>query len=73
MKIGENFKSEQINNQLSVSEQQSSSKMKIKNTSHQTISLGQYRLRIHSGKPIASTLTKQILSVMVGKARVLLR
>lgn len=40
MKIGENFKSEQINNQLSVSEQQSSSKMKIKNTSHQTISLG---------------------------------
>ena len=40
MKIGENSKSEQINNQLSVSEQQSSSKMKIKNTSHQTISLG---------------------------------
>lgn len=40
MKICENFKSEQINNQLSVSEQQSSSKMKIKNTSHQTISLG---------------------------------
>lgn len=37
MKIGENSKSEQINNQLSVSEQQSSSKMKIKNTSHQTI------------------------------------
>ena len=34
MKIGENSKSEQINNQLSVSEQQSSSKMKIKNTSH---------------------------------------
>lgn len=32
MKIGENSKSEQINNQLSVSEQQSSSKMKIKNT-----------------------------------------
>ena len=40
MKIGENSKSEQINNQLSVSEQQSSSKMKIKNPSHQTISLG---------------------------------
>ena len=40
MKIGENSKSEQINNQLSVSEQQSSSKMKIKNTSHQTLSLG---------------------------------
>ena len=40
MKIGENSKSEQINNQLSVSEQQSSSKMKIMNTSHQTISLG---------------------------------
>mgnify|MGYP004478300979 FL=1 len=40
MKIGESSKSEQINNQLSVSEQQSSSKMKIKNTSHQTISLG---------------------------------
>ena len=40
MKIGENSKSEQINNQLSVSEQQSSSKMKIKNTSHRTISLG---------------------------------
>ena len=40
MKICENSKSEQINNQLSVSEQQSSSKMKIKNTSHQTISLG---------------------------------
>ena len=40
MKIGENSKSEQINNQLSVTEQQSSSKMKIKNTSHQTISLG---------------------------------
>ena len=40
MKIGESSKSEQINNQLPVSEQQSSSKMKIKNTSHQTISLG---------------------------------
>lgn len=40
MKIGESSKSEQIYNQLSVSEQQSSSKMKIKNTSHQTISLG---------------------------------
>lgn len=40
MKIGESSKSEQINNQLSASEQQSSSKMKIKNTSHQTISLG---------------------------------
>ena len=40
MKIGESSKSEQVNNQLSVSEQQSSSKMKIKNTSHQTISLG---------------------------------
>ena len=40
MKIGECSKSEQVNNQLSVSEQQSSSKMKIKNTSHQTISLG---------------------------------
>ena len=40
MKICENSKSEQINNQLSASEQQSSSKMKIKNTSHQTISLG---------------------------------
>ena len=40
MKIGENSKSEQINNQLSVSEQQSSSKMKIMKTSHQTISLG---------------------------------
>ena len=39
MKICENSKSEQINNQLSASEQQSS-KMKIKNTSHQTISLG---------------------------------
>ena len=34
MKIGENSKSEQINNQLSVSEQQSSSKMKIKNGCH---------------------------------------
>ena len=32
--------SEQINNQLSASEQKSSSKMKIMNTSHQTISLG---------------------------------
>lgn len=40
MKIGESSKSEQINNQLPVSEQQSSSKMKIENTSHQTISLG---------------------------------
>ncbi|WP_373132139.1 AAA family ATPase [Ruminococcus sp. Marseille-P328] len=40
MKIGESSKSEQIYNQLPVSEQQSSSKMKIKNTSHQTISLG---------------------------------
>ena len=49
MKIGENSKSEQINNQLSVSEQQSSSKMKIKNTSHQTNFPRQYRLRIHSG------------------------
>lgn len=39
MKICENSKSEQINNQLSASEQQSS-KMKIKNTSYQTISLG---------------------------------
>ena len=39
MKICENSKSEQINNQLSASEQQSS-KMKIKNTSHQTLSLG---------------------------------
>ena len=40
MKICENSKSEQINNQLSASEQKSSSKMKIMNTSHQTISLG---------------------------------
>lgn len=40
MKIGESSKAEQIYNQLPVSEQQSSSKMKIKNTSHQTISLG---------------------------------
>ena len=40
MKIGESSKSERIYNQLPVSEQQSSSKMKIKNTSHQTISLG---------------------------------
>lgn len=40
MKIGESSKSEQIYKQLPVSEQQSSSKMKIKNTSHQTISLG---------------------------------
>ena len=40
MKICENSKSEQINNQLSASEQKSSSKMEIMNTSHQTISLG---------------------------------
>lgn len=72
MKIGENSKSEQINNQLSVSEQQSSSKMKIKNTSHQTISLGNTAFA-SIRKPIASTLTKQILSANGGKARMLLR
>ena len=71
MKICENSKSEQINNQLSASEQQSS-KMKIKNTSTR-----QFPSAIpHShpfGKPIASTLTKQILSANGGKARMLLR
>lgn len=72
MKIGENSKSEQINNQLSVSEQQSSSKMKIKNTSHQTISSA-IPPSHPFGKPIASTLTKQILSANGGKARMLLR
>ena len=72
MKIGENSESEQINNQLSVSEQQSSSKMKIKNTSHQTISLGNTAFAPF-GKPIASTLTKQISSANGGKARMLLR
>lgn len=48
MKIGENSKSEQINNQLSVSEQQSSSKMKIKTPPTRQFPR-QYRLRIHSG------------------------
>lgn len=49
MKIGENSKSEQINNQLSVSEQQSSSKMKIKKHLPPDNFPRQYRLRIHSG------------------------
>ena len=49
MKIGESSKSEQINNQLPVSEQQSSSKMKIENTSPPDNFPRQYRLRIHSG------------------------
>ena len=71
MKIGENSKSEQINNQLSVSEQQSSSKMKIKNTSRQFPSA--IPPSHPFGKPIASTLTKQILSANGGKARMLLR
>ena len=72
MKIGESSKSEQIYNQLSVSEQQSSSKLKIKIPPTR-----QFPSAIPPshpfGKPIASTLTKQILSVNGGKARMLLR